>query len=211
MTIILAAINFSTFSLKKRNYQDLSVKCNNSDGWTYVSDIAEKNNEITQQFSTSKSFNSIAMCCKPLSGEALYDVMIFDSKNKMLAKQQASKKNINGSFLTVKFPTIKSSGSRQSYTVRIEPLGDSEKDSIAFVTYRYLHIKGYDGSMKIGRIDVSGDMRMNVYRFYTGVQMRPILYLLATIVLLGIQVAAGICICKYKENSALDADFLKQI
>ncbi len=211
MTIILAVINFSTFSLEKRNYQDLSVKCNNSDGWTYVSDIAEKNNEITQQFSTSKSFNSIAMCCKPLNGDALYDVMIFDSKNKMLAKQQVSKKNINGSFLTVKFPTIKSSESRQSYTVRIEPLGDSEQDSIAFVTYRYLRIKGYDGSMKIGGIDVSGDMRMNVYRSYTGVQMRQILYLLVTIVLLGIQTVAWICICKYKGNSDLNTDFIKQI
>lgn len=199
LTVALSVINFTTFSLEEREYQDLSVKCNNESGWTYVSNVAEKNNEITQQFYTSKSFNSIAMYCKPLSGHALYDVMIFDSENKMLAKQQVSKKNINGSFLTVKFPTIKSSGNRPQYTVRISPLDDSKQDSIAFVTYRYLRLSGYDGSMKIGGTDVLGDLRMNVYRSYTGVQLRPILYLLATIVLLGIQVAALVCICKRRK------------
>lgn len=200
LTIILAAINFSTFSLDKRNYKDLSVKCNNTSGWTYVADVANKNSEINQQFFTSKSFDSVDMYCKPLKGDAVYDVMIYNQENQMLARQQVSGKNITGRFLTVKFPKIKSSGYRQRYTVRIAPFGKSKQDSIAFAAYRYLRLSGYDGSLKIGGEDVLGDMLMNVYRAYKGVQLRPMLYILAAIVLLGIQAAAWISICKRREK-----------
>lgn len=199
LTVVLSVINFSTFSLEKRDYQNLSVKCNNASGCTYVSDVAGKNNKINQRFFTSKSFDTIVLCCNPLSGDAIYDVVISDNENNILARRQISKDNISKSFLTVKFPAIKSSGSRQQYIVQITPSGDSTRDSIEFATYRYLRTKGYDGSLNVGGEDIFGDLRMNVYKAYKGVQLRPMLYIFAVIVLLVIQVFALICISKQRK------------
>jgi len=199
LTVVLSVINFSTFSLEKRDYKNLSVKCNNASGCTYVSDVAGKNNKINQRFFTSKSFDTIVLCCNPLSGDAIYDVVISDNENNILARRQISKDNISKSFLTVKFPAIKSSGSRQQYIVQITPSGDSTRDSIEFATYRYLRTKGYDGSLNVGGEDIFGDLRMNVYKAYKGVQLRPMLYIFAVIVLLVIQVFALICISKQRK------------
>ncbi len=197
-TVVLAAVNVYPLALQKRESRRFSVQCTNMSNITAVQDILENNDILLQDFFTANAFDTVALYCTRLSGDAVYEIAILDQNNQIQAFGQFSKADLNGSLFTFHFSEIDPSV-RQRYTVRIQPV-KGQTDSVAFDTYRYQRASGYDGQMKIGGKTVAGDLRMQVYHTYSGVQMQLPLYLILTVFLLGAQVVFLILVSRKKSQ-----------
>ncbi len=187
LTVLLSVFHYPTFALQKNTLTDISVKCNNETGTKSVKDIAKEERTMEQTFFTAKAFDTIEFYCKALDGDAPYTFTILDDQHQSLVKQQITKQQIKGKVLKIKFPQIEPDG-RRRYTLRITADGDAKTDSVSFETYRYQRLTGYDGELSIDNTNVRGDIRMNVYHVYNGVQIRSVLYILAAIFWIALQV-----------------------